>query len=193
MTSRMRTLLGLCLCCCFLQTACDRQTAEKENTSQITSQNITQDTSENKSVNFSTDTAMQNQQTPSITQPAPQVSEELAAERKAIIGASDIPYPVYPNGSKYRVGGENGLKIVLYQTHDSFEDVDRFYKSKAQDIGMPRLAAMSDYVRYTISGDDQDPWETEKPGIVIHRFNDDNERSAVGAEQGAQTNIIMSF
>lgn len=105
----------------------------------------------------------------------------------------EIPYPVYPNGSRYHVGGENGLSIVLYQTHDSFEEVDQFYKSRSLDTGMPRLAGMDDYVRYAISEDDQDPWETAKPGIVIHHFNDDDERAAVGADESALTNIIMSF
>lgn len=119
--------------------------------------------------------------------------DEDSPVRTAIIGASEIPYPVYPNGSKYRVGDENGLKIVLYQTNDAFEDVDQYYRAKAEGVGMPRLAAMSDYVRYAISTDDNDPWEISRPGIVIHRFNDDTERDAVGADQEAVTNIIMSF
>ena len=47
-------------------------------------------------------------------------SDQLNQEStiSAVIGASEIPYPVYPNGSKYRVGGENGLKIVVFQTED---------------------------------------------------------------------------
>lgn len=111
------------------------------------------------------------------------------------IGTSDtdIPYPVYPNGTQYRAGNENGLEVVLFQTHDDFEKVDDFYRRMAGDTDMPRLAAMKDYVRYTVATDDKDPWETSTPGIVIHRFNDDAERAAVGADTKAVTNIIMSF
>jgi hypothetical protein len=111
----------------------------------------------------------------------------------AIDGATQIPYPLYPNGNKYRVGGENGLKIVLFETPDTFEEVDEFYRTLAQSEQMPRMLAMSDYVRYSTNPDDVDPWATYKPGIVIHRFNDDAERSAVGADQKALTNIILSF
>lgn len=120
--------------------------------------------------------------------PADQIGsdENLAA----VLGGADIPYPLYPNSSKYRIGGENGLKIVLFQTEDSFEEVDAFFQSTAK---LPRLSAMSDYVRYSIDQDDQDPWETTKPGIVIHQFNDANERQALGANRTAKTNIIMSF
>ena len=108
----------------------------------------------------------------------------------AMPGADDIPYPVYPNSSKYRIGGENGLMIVLFQTEDSFEEVDSFYQSQAN---LPRLSAMNDYVRYSADSKDQDPWATTKPGIVIHQFNDADERQAVGADDSAKTNIIMSF
>ena len=111
----------------------------------------------------------------------------------AVIGASEIPYPVYPNGSKYRVGGENGLKIVVFQTEDPFPMVDSYYKSITGDSDMPRLAAMGDYVRYSSGFEDKDPWATYRPGIVIHHFNDDGERLAVGAKNTAKTNIIMSF
>lgn len=111
----------------------------------------------------------------------------------AVMGATEIPYPVYPNGRKYRVGGENGLKIVVFQTEDPFEKVDEYYQSISKDVGMPRLVAMSDYVRYSRDDDDGDPWATYKPGIVIHEFEDDGERRAVGARASAKTNIIMSF
>ena len=111
----------------------------------------------------------------------------------AIDGATEIPYPVYPNGNKYRVGGENGLKIVLFETTDSFEEVDEFYRTLAQSEQMPRMMAMNDYVRYSTESDDVDPWATYRPGIVIHKFNDDTERTAVGANQQALTNIILSF
>ena len=108
----------------------------------------------------------------------------------AILSDSSIPYPLYPNGTQYRIGGENGLKIILFQTEDSFEEVDAFYENKGT---MPRLDAMEGYVRYSVNEEDQNPWETEKPGIVIHQFNNESERQAVGADNDAKTNIIMSF
>lgn len=111
----------------------------------------------------------------------------------ALVDESEIPYPVYPNGEKYRVGGENGLKIVLFETTDSFEEVDAYYGDRAEEAGMPRLAAMEDYVRYSRDGDDEDPWATHRPGIVIHRFQDDEARDAVGADPTARTNIILSY
>lgn len=111
----------------------------------------------------------------------------------AVFGASEIPYPVYPNGQKYRVGGENGLKIVVFQTDDDFESVDDYYSQVKDNAGMARLIAMQDYVRYTNAGADSDPWATHEPGIVIHQFNDERERQAVGASPTARTNIIMSF
>jgi len=111
----------------------------------------------------------------------------------ALVDEDEIPYPVYPNGEKYRVGGENGLKIVLFETTDSFEEVDAYYGGRAGQSGMPRLAAMKDYVRYSRVEDDDDPWATHRPGIVIHRFGDDEARDAVGADASARTNIIMSY
>lgn len=111
----------------------------------------------------------------------------------SVLGTTEIPYPVYPNGSKYRVGGENGLKIVVFQTEDDFEAVDAYYRGATADAQMPRLAAMSDYVRYSKSRTDEDPWATYRPGIVIHEFGDEVERAAVGARASARTNIIMSF
>ncbi len=111
----------------------------------------------------------------------------------ALYGATEIPYPVYPNGKKYRVGGENGLKIVVFETEDSFDTVDAFYQDLSQQAGMPRLMAMNDYVRYSQSSADEDPWATYRPGIVIHEFSDDSERQALGAKKNARTNIIMSF
>lgn len=111
----------------------------------------------------------------------------------AVFGASEIPYPVYPNGQKYRVGGENGLKIVVFQTDDDFDVVDEYYSQIREDSGMARMMAMQDYVRYSSASADADPWATDKPGIVIHQFNDQVERKAVGASPSARTNIIMSF
>lgn len=111
----------------------------------------------------------------------------------AVFGASEIPYPVYPNGQKYRVGGENGLKIVVFQTDDDFDVVDEYYSQIKENGGMARLMAMQDYVRYSSVSTDSDPWATHKPGIVIHQFNDEVERKAVGASPSARTNIIMSY
>lgn len=115
---------------------------------------------------------------------------DVANEAAKELSATAIPYPVYPNGLQYRVGNENGLNVVLFQTEDSFEEVDAFYQG---ELSMPRLSAMSDHVRYSAQEGDQNPWETAKPGIVIHQFNSESEREAVGADQAATTNIIMSF
>lgn len=127
------------------------------------------------------------------TEPVILSNKDSDTSTVAIDGATKIPYPLYPNGNKYRVGGENGLKIVLFETADSFEEVDEFYRSQAQSEEMPRLLAMNGYVRYSTDSADIDPWATYKPGIVIHQFNDDEERSAVGADENALTNIILSF
>ncbi len=123
-----------------------------------------------------------------ISVPADQIADDQALSE--ILGTDDIPYPLYPNSSRYRIGDENGLKVILFQTKDSFEDVDAYYQSQAN---MPRLSAMNDYVRYSTGKDDNDPWATSNPGIVIHQFNSESERAAVGANDDAQTNIIMSF
>jgi len=111
----------------------------------------------------------------------------------AVVGATEIPYPVYPNGTKYRVGGENGLKIVVFQTEDPFHKVDDYYNGISDNAGMARIMAMSDYVRYSNDTDDLDPWATHLPGIVIHEFDGEDARQAVGASAAAKTNIIMSF
>lgn len=126
--------------------------------------------------------------TEDIDVPVDQIDDNQAASD--VLGIDDIPYPLYPNGSRYRIGGENGLKIILFQTEDSFEDVDAYYQSQAN---MPRLSAMNDYVRYSAGKGDNDPWATGNPGIVIHQFNSESERNAVGADEKARTNIIMSF
>jgi len=122
-------------------------------------------------------------------------NDQVAQENPlaAVNGASEIPYPMYPNGTKYRVGGENGLKIVVFQTEDSFDQVDNYYKKLSTNEGMARIAAMTDYVRYSSAVEDQDAWATHRPGIVIHEFDDENAREAVGASAMAKTNIIMSF
>lgn len=116
-----------------------------------------------------------------------------SAADESLLPTDDVPYPIYPNGNRYRVGGENGLKIVLFETADSFEEVDAFYSAQAEQQGMPRLHAMTDYVRFGSGADDQDAWATHRPGIVVHEFSGDAEREAVGADSGAQTNIIISY
>jgi len=125
--------------------------------------------------------------------PSDTLGDESTLE--ALLGEREIPYPIYPDGTRYRVGGENGLRIVLFETGDGFEEVDTFYQQHAETSGMPRLIGMDDYVRYARSGDEgaDDPWATHRPGIVIHRFRDDEERAAVGAGEEARTNIIVSF
>lgn len=117
-----------------------------------------------------------------------QIGESL--DLASVLGDGDIPYPVYPNGSHYRIGTENGLKIIVFETEDTFEEVDAYYQVKA---GMARLSAMKDYVRYSRTDEDNDPWETGKPGIVIHEFSSESEKLAAGANDNSRTNIIMSF
>lgn len=130
-----------------------------------------------------------------LSDAAGKLTEEADAKSAlaAVIGASEIPYPVYPNGTKYRVGGENGLKIVVFQTEDSFEKVDEFYHSMGENKAMIREMAMSDYVKYSPGAEASDPWATHIPGIVIHEFENEDSRKAVGASAAAKTNIIMSF
>ena len=83
---------------------------------------------------------------------------------------------------------------MLFETVDSFTEVDAFYQAQTADMeAMPRLSAMEDYVRYSGDAGDTDPWETARPGVVIHQFNSASEREAVGASVTATTNIIMSF
>jgi len=158
-----------------------RQSTSETNTAEVSSAGtrITDDSS---------DDASQWEVSENMSVPVDQIGTDKSLAN--VLGTVDIPYPVYPNSSKYRIGGENGLKIVLFQTEDSFEKVDAFFQSQAN---LPRLSAMNDYVRYSIDADDQDPWETANPGIVIHQFNDADERQALGADGNAVTNIIMSF
>lgn len=108
---------------------------------------------------------------------------------------NNIPYPLYPNGSRYRIGGENGLKIVVFETTDKFDQVDSFYnQSLAKKGDAARNLMMADAVRYTPAGHTgDDPWDTETPGIVIHEFADPDEASRYGAAAQSKTNIIMSF
>jgi len=112
--------------------------------------------------------------------------------RAALPGSSMIPYPLYPNATKYRIGGEHGLKIVVFETTDSFGTVDRYFQSMA-DGELWRLSAETEYVRYSSAQDDQDPWGTQRPGIVIHQFASVDEATRVGASPESITNIIMSY
>lgn len=161
----LRSLLLIALATTL--TACNKDSADKPDTNLVTAKELP------------------------ITMPnkGTDVDDSLAV----VAGASDIPYPVYPNGTKYRVGGENGLKIVVFQTEDPFHKVDEFYNQLSQDSGMSRIMAMTDYVRYSQNETDVDPWATDRPGIVIHEFEGEDARKAVGASAVAKTNIIMSF
>ena len=126
--------------------------------------------------------------------PAAYKPDQLADnDQTAVTGTGEIPYPIYPNAKQYRVGGEHGLHIVLFETDDSFAEVDAFYKRYMDSRGLSRIVAMSDYVRYAAGEDDNDAWATSNPGIVIHGFNTAQEARDNGANAGAQTNIIVSF
>ena len=111
----------------------------------------------------------------------------------AIEGTAEIPYPIFPEAKQYRVGGENGLQVVLFETEASFSDVDAFYRRYIHKKGLSRISAMSDYVRYAASSDDIDAWATDKPGIVIHGFETEQEANKYGAEGTSLTNIIVSY
>lgn len=120
-------------------------------------------------------------------------SPQLGVPHAAVIGTTFIPYPLYPNATQYRIGGEGELKIVLFETEDAFYKVDAFYRNYIENVGLSRLLAMSDYVRYAAGNDDFDPWATDQPGIVIHEFPDAVDARRLGARDGSKTNIIMSF
>ena len=117
--------------------------------------------------------------------------------RVAVTGSDAIPYPIYPDAKQYRVGGENGLHVVIFETNDSFEEVDNFYQRHIGSQGYARLVGMSDYVRYDTSretaGSDTDAWQNDRPGIVIHGFTDSDEATRSGADPEARTNIIVSY
>ncbi|MBX2882694.1 MAG: hypothetical protein KTR32_22275 [Granulosicoccus sp.] len=107
-------------------------------------------------------------------------------------GTGLIPYPLYPNATKYRIGGENGLKIVVFETEDSFENVDEFFQHSPAKV-LARLQGMEQYVKYALEATDNDPWATDRPGIVIHDFADVDEAIQFGAAPESRTNIIMSY
>lgn len=117
--------------------------------------------------------------------------------RIAVTGSNAIPYPIYPEAKQYRIGGENGLQVVLFETSDSFEDVDKFYKRYGGSQGYARLVGMADYVRYDTTRESAsssaDAWKNDKPGIVIHSFSDSDEAAQSGARPDARTNIIVSY
>ena len=115
------------------------------------------------------------------------------ADTAAIEGTAEIPYPIFPEAKQYRIGGENGLHIVLFETEASFSDVDAFYRHQVHKKGLSRISAMSDYVRYSANAEDIDAWATDKPGIVIHGFETEQEAKKYGAGATSQTNIIVSF
>lgn len=118
--------------------------------------------------------------------------------RIAVSGSDEIPYPIYPEAKQYRVGGENGLHVVIFETNDSFEEVDTFYKNYVGSQGYARLVGMSDYVRYDTSreaavSNTSDAWRNDRPGIVIHGFTNSEEAKKSGADAAAKTNIIVSY
>ena len=123
--------------------------------------------------------------------------EQDQQNRIAITGSDAIPYPIYPDAKQYRIGGENGLHVVLFETSASFEEVDSFYKRYSGNKGYSRLVGMADYVRYDTTREaatsNSDAWKNDKPGIVIHGFSDQNEAMQSGATPGARTNIIVSY
>lgn len=123
----------------------------------------------------------------------PAVFKPDGEESVAIAGTSGIPYPIFPEAQQYRIGGQDGLHIVLFETSASFDEVDSFYQRHQENNGMSRLQAMSDYVRYTTDEHGSDAWDNNKPGIVIHGFQDQSEAVQTGAEPDSRTNIIISF
>lgn len=118
--------------------------------------------------------------------------------RIAVSGSDAIPYPIYPEAKQYRVGGENGLHVVIFETNDSFEEVDSFYQNYIGSQGYARLVGMADYVRYDTSreaaaGNTSDAWRNDRPGIVIHGFTNRDEAINSGADAASKTNIIVSY
>lgn len=123
---------------------------------------------------------------------APEQTDSVTTYKVAMPGASVIPYPMYPNATKYRIGGENGLKIVLFETEDTFEIVDEYFQHSPAKA-LARLEGMDQYVRYASEDADNDPWGTHRPGIVIHQFASVDEAVQYGASPESRTNIIMSY
>lgn len=125
-------------------------------------------------------------------------SMEGQQSRVAVTGSDAIPYPIYPDAKQYRVGGENGLHVVIFETSDTFEEVDSFYQNYVGSQGYARLVGMADYVRYDTSreaaaGNTSDAWRNDRPGIVIHGFESSDEAISSGADAAAKTNIIVSY
>lgn len=125
-------------------------------------------------------------------------------------------FPEYPAAERYRIGGENGLKIVVFETQDSFEQVDAFFNQQAQAYGLTRLTTTLDYVKYTKANEatstinggtsgagalsgfadsirDDDAWDASMPGIVIHTFLNADDAVGYGASPDSKTNIILSY
>jgi len=109
---------------------------------------------------------------------------------------SEIPFPLYPNGTRYRIGGKNGMKIVLFETSDEFSKVDTFYDNLAQTKGLSRKMLTVNYVQYSSRIVDNSEIlrnTSEQPGIVIHEFATPEEAEHLGAAPHSKTNIIISF
>lgn len=132
------------------------------------------------------------------------------------VGWDKIPYPIYPNGSRYRIGGEQGMKIIAFETTDSFQAVDRYYQNLAEKKGYTRTSLMADFVEYRARLDEwrDQPVKVDvalatrndaarsahitsmmldQPAIIIHRFVDADDALQYGADAQSQTNIIMRY
>ncbi len=110
-----------------------------------------------------------------------------------VASEQDIPFPLYPNATRYRIGGQNGLKLALFETTDEFGDVDHFYAEKATKTGLLRQQIMPDYVQYGELSGAQPAITEENPGVLIYAFFDAREAQQAGATPNARTSIIIIY
>lgn len=113
---------------------------------------------------------------------------------------NEIPFPLYPNGTRYRIGGERGMKIVLFETTDDFSTVDAYYDQQSAANGLARKQLTQDYVQYLQPQTSEDANQTgpesqsdAQPGVVIYEFLNADEALKLGAAPESRTNIIISF
>ncbi len=121
-----------------------------------------------------------------------------ASDNNSLLPSSQqVEFPEYPAAERYRIGGENGLKIVVFETQDSFEQVDAFFSQQAQAYDLKRLSTTLDYVKYTAThaggSAADDAWDASMPGIVIHAFLNADDAVGYGASPESKTNIILSY
>lgn len=126
---------------------------------------------------------------------SPPVTEsQLSVE---VAPMSEIPFPVYPNSTRYRIGGEQGLKIALFETTDEFALVDAYYTRMASAAGLDRNMYMGDLVNYSQPHEEavNEHFASlpQLPGILIHTFINPIDATLIGAGQNARTNIIISY